>query len=225
MTARLHAATFSARPLAELMLSAATPASLSSVTWSCISATSGDTTTVSPSLTSAGTWKQSDLPEPVGITASTLRPARSASITASWPGRNASNPNTVPSTRRAAFIGGATAAAFHSASGTALRVNQRLGFIHHSIVACGGVRIVQGFPDLGSEPGVVGVRVHGQAGGHAAFGGNAGQQDAHRIRDRETNARKCLGRLGLEPVVHTDVKHRGVSCHHSLLLRGQLYLN
>ena len=84
------------------MLSAATPASLSAATWSCISATSGDTTTVRPFTTSAGTWKQSDLPEPVGITASALLPARSASITASWPGRNPANPNTSRSTRRAA---------------------------------------------------------------------------------------------------------------------------
>ena len=64
------------------MPSAATPASLSA-TWSRISATSGDTTTVRPSITSAGTWKHSDLPEPVGITVSTLRPPSSASMTAS----------------------------------------------------------------------------------------------------------------------------------------------
>ena len=55
-------------------------------------------------MTSAGTWKQSDLPLPVGITASALRPASSASITASCPGRNAGKPNTSDSTRRAAVI-------------------------------------------------------------------------------------------------------------------------
>ena len=49
----------------------------------------GETTTVCPTMTSAGTWKHSDLPEPVGITASTLRPASSAPIAASWSGRNA----------------------------------------------------------------------------------------------------------------------------------------
>ena len=48
-----------------------------------------ETTTVCPPMTGAGTWKHSDLPEPVGITASTLHPASSAPITASWPGRNA----------------------------------------------------------------------------------------------------------------------------------------
>ena len=95
---------FSSPSLPELILSAATPASLSAATWSCISATSGDTTTVRPSPTSAGTWKHSDLPEPVGITASALRPDSSVSITASWPGRNTSNPKTSRSTVLAAAI-------------------------------------------------------------------------------------------------------------------------
>ena len=70
------------------MVSAATPASLSAATWSSINATNGDTTTVSPPQTSAGIWKHSDLPEPVGMTTSTLSPARSAANTSSWPGRN-----------------------------------------------------------------------------------------------------------------------------------------
>ena len=99
--ARRQAAALSTHAFPEWMPSAATPASLSAATWSRISATSGETTTVSPSITSAGTWKHSDLPEPVGITVSTFRPPSSASITAAWPGRNASNPNTEPSTRRA----------------------------------------------------------------------------------------------------------------------------
>ena len=47
------------------MPSAAMPASLS--------AKSGDTT-VRPPITSAGTRRHNDLPEPVGITVSTLRP-------------------------------------------------------------------------------------------------------------------------------------------------------
>ena len=82
------------RSFAELMQSAATPASRSADTWSCIRAIKGDTTTVSPSMTRAGIWKQRDLPEPVGITVSAWRPSRSASITASWPGRNPSKPKT-----------------------------------------------------------------------------------------------------------------------------------
>ena len=91
--------------LAELMQSAATPASPSADTWSCISAIRGDTTTVSPSMTRAGIWKQSDLPEPVGITVSAWRPPSSASITASWPGRNPSKPKTSRSAPRAASNG------------------------------------------------------------------------------------------------------------------------
>ncbi len=46
-----------------------------------------------------------ELTDPVGITVSTLRPARSASMAASWPGRNPSNPNTSLSTWRAAAVG------------------------------------------------------------------------------------------------------------------------
>ncbi len=40
----------------ELRNSARTPASRSAATWSCISAMSGDTTTPTPSRTSAGIW-------------------------------------------------------------------------------------------------------------------------------------------------------------------------
>ncbi len=36
---------------------------------------------VKPPLTKAGIWKQTDLPEPVGITANVLVLSRSASIT------------------------------------------------------------------------------------------------------------------------------------------------
>ena len=55
-------------------------------------------------MTSAGIWKQSDLPDPVGITVSALRPANNAPMAASWPGRKASNPKTSLSTRRAAVV-------------------------------------------------------------------------------------------------------------------------
>ena len=64
--------------------------------------TAVEVTTVSPSMTRAGIWKQSDLPDPVGITVSACRPPRSASITASWPGRNPSKPKTSRSALRAA---------------------------------------------------------------------------------------------------------------------------
>ena len=53
----------------------------------------------------AGIWKQSDLPDPVGITVSALRPASSAVIAASWPGRKCSKPKPSFSTRRALSIG------------------------------------------------------------------------------------------------------------------------
>ena len=53
---RRHAATLASRSIEELIVSAATPASRNAATWSCISATSGDTTMVSPPRTSAGTW-------------------------------------------------------------------------------------------------------------------------------------------------------------------------
>src|SRR5471032_1726912 len=59
-----------------------------------MSATSGETTTVSPPMISAGTWKHNDFPEPVGITVNTLRPSRTASIADSCPGRKSSKPNT-----------------------------------------------------------------------------------------------------------------------------------
>lgn len=41
-----------------------------------------------------------DLPEPVGITASTSRPARTAAAAASWPGRRSSKPNADSATSR-----------------------------------------------------------------------------------------------------------------------------
>ena len=62
----------------ELRLAASTPSSRNCATWSRISAISGDTTSVRPSRTIGGSWKQSDLPLPVGITASTSFPCRVA---------------------------------------------------------------------------------------------------------------------------------------------------
>jgi hypothetical protein len=50
----------------ELRNVAGIPASVSASTWSFISAISGDTTSVSPGCSSAGSWKQRDLPPPVG---------------------------------------------------------------------------------------------------------------------------------------------------------------
>jgi hypothetical protein len=41
---------------------------------------SGETITATPGCTTAGAWKQSDLPPPVGMTTSESRPASTASI-------------------------------------------------------------------------------------------------------------------------------------------------
>jgi hypothetical protein len=51
-------------------------------TWSFISAIRGEMTTVVPSSSIAGSWKVSDLPEPVGMIASVSRFARAWAITA-----------------------------------------------------------------------------------------------------------------------------------------------
>jgi len=60
--------------LAEDTAAAAMPSASSWRTWSRISAISGDTTRVRPSSTTTGNWKQSDLPLPVGMIASTSPP-------------------------------------------------------------------------------------------------------------------------------------------------------
>ena len=57
------------------MAAAAMPRARNASTWFFMSAMSGDTTTVVPGRSSAGSWKQSDLPEPVGMTATRSRPS------------------------------------------------------------------------------------------------------------------------------------------------------
>lgn len=61
-------------------------------TWSLISALSGDITKAAPGRNTAGTWKQIDLPDPVGLTIRTERPARAAMTTGSWPSLNRCSP-------------------------------------------------------------------------------------------------------------------------------------
>src|SRR6185436_2394765 len=77
----------------ESTLHAVTPLAVILSSWSLISAISGLTTTVTPGTTSDVSWYSSDLPLPVGITASrsSLR-SRCASASA-WPGRNALMPS------------------------------------------------------------------------------------------------------------------------------------
>src|SRR5687767_14401703 len=66
-----------------------------------MSATSGVTTTVRPPSTTAGTWKHTDLPPPVGSTASTSRPESTDSTTAVCDGRKSGWPKRWRRTRRA----------------------------------------------------------------------------------------------------------------------------
>ena len=67
----------------ELRKAARTPACSSASTWSCISAMSGETTTPTPGRSSAGIWKHSDLPPPVGISTSASPPFATCSTTSS----------------------------------------------------------------------------------------------------------------------------------------------
>ena len=53
---------------------------------------SGETTTVSPGRRSAGSWKQSDLPPPVGSTAKTSLPASESRMISSCNGRKELKP-------------------------------------------------------------------------------------------------------------------------------------
>src|SRR3954452_11618761 len=57
-----------------------------------MSAMSGETTTVRPSRSKAGNWKQSDFPPPVGSRAKTSRPARASEIISACSGRKLSYP-------------------------------------------------------------------------------------------------------------------------------------
>ena len=59
-------------------------------TWSFMSAMRGETTIVSPSSISAGTWKHSDLPPPVGISTTVSLPLSTHAITSNCVGRNVS---------------------------------------------------------------------------------------------------------------------------------------
>ncbi len=57
-----------------------TPHSIRPSTWSFISEISGETTTAIPGRATAGAWKHSDLPPPVGSTTSESCPATTADI-------------------------------------------------------------------------------------------------------------------------------------------------
>ena len=73
---------------------AGTPLATRPSTWSFISAMSGETTSATPgsSPIRAGTWKQSDLPPPVGSTTTLSRRSSTAWIAEPCRGRSVSNP-------------------------------------------------------------------------------------------------------------------------------------
>ena len=75
-----------------LKATALMPFCASDSVWSFISAISGLITTVEPSITRAGSWKQRLLPEPVGIKATVSRPESAERTTFSCPGRNLRKP-------------------------------------------------------------------------------------------------------------------------------------
>ena len=62
--------------------------------WSIISATSGDTTTVSPGSISEGSWNVNDLPPPVGSSSSADWPRSTRSTAHCWPVRKPRKPQT-----------------------------------------------------------------------------------------------------------------------------------
>src|SRR5258705_13464603 len=68
------------------------PLACSASTWSFIKAIRGETTTVKPDCASAGNWKQSDLPPPVGSSANTSRLASASRMISSCNGRKEVNP-------------------------------------------------------------------------------------------------------------------------------------
>ena len=86
---------------------ARTPRSRRPRTWSSISASSGEMTSVVPALPvrarayCVGNWKHSDLPAPVAATASTSRRAASACSTVFWKGLKDEWPNDAFSTASA----------------------------------------------------------------------------------------------------------------------------
>ena len=78
----------------ECSAAAATPCCRIAATWSSIRAMSGETTTPSPGRHSAGTWKHSDLPPPVGMSTSPEPPAITWRTISSWRPRKAGWPKT-----------------------------------------------------------------------------------------------------------------------------------
>src|SRR6185312_353518 len=90
-----------AQVILELSAAARTPASSSAATWSCIKAMSGETTTPTPLRSSAGIWKQSDFPPPVGMSTSASFPAATCATISRCSPRKEEYPKTSLSTHSA----------------------------------------------------------------------------------------------------------------------------
>ena len=90
---------------AEPSTATATPRWRNEAACSAISAISGEITTVTPCETSAGSWKQMDLPPPVGTSTSASPPPSTRRITLSCGARNARWPNVRRSTASKASVG------------------------------------------------------------------------------------------------------------------------
>ena len=67
---------------------------LDSVTITLDSEMSGDMTSDKPSERRVGSWKQSDLPDPVGMTTAVSHPRRIGAMARAWPGRSSRWPKT-----------------------------------------------------------------------------------------------------------------------------------
>ena len=100
-------------------------------------------------------------------------------------------------------------------------VNHGLDCGHHLVVGDTGTGVIYRLFDLGAEPGVIGVGVGGQTGGHATLGDHAGQEDANGIGQGEANAVEGFGSAGLEAVIDADMEHGGLGGHLGLPCWGK----
>lgn len=85
-------AAVSSMEMDELRQVAGMPRATRLSTWSFMREMRGETTRVMPSMARAGSWKQSDLPEPVGMTTTASPPAMIASMGSRWPGLKEEKP-------------------------------------------------------------------------------------------------------------------------------------
>lgn len=89
----------------------------------------------------------------------------------------------------------------------AFSVDQRLGFVHYLLMSDRRAGVGQRFDHLCPEPGVVGCWVGEKFRRQGALAGDAGEQDAHGIRDGEAEDSELFCGLLLELVIDADVQH------------------